>query len=707
MPYLTLSFFIFRREGIVKKTVMIVKSDLLDNCLKINLSSLKIQMRRNLMLKRKKLLLSLALTLTLILLLIGCTMLPTPSPTTYTLTSSAGEGGTIDPEGEVTLNEGASQAYTITPDEGYEVSEVVVNGESAGILYEYTFNNIQQDHTITATFVEMEQAAPPTAPAPSVTRYTITASAGLGGTIDPEGAITVNKGNSQTFTITPDEGYLISDVLVDGGSLGAIDTYTFNNVQQNHTIEAIFAEVLSTQYILTLAVNPQDSGTAADEIDAGPYAEGTTVDIKAESAEGFIFNYWEATDGTFTDEFNAVTSFTMPAQNVTVTANFTEGGVRNSDTGKKYESIQDAIDDAQEDETIIIEEGTYYGGMEFSGKKITVQSADPEDDVVVEKTILHGGTNPKNLFSRNITVRSTDKAIVRFVDNDNSFLSGFTITGANNTSLAVGGAIEIRNSSPSIINNVIKDNRSYWGAAIYVAGSSITGSNPTIRGNSILENTAIGVAGGIYIAYSYGIATIENNHITGNIAEGLYGGGIVVEGRSSADIKSNLIDYNKALMSGAGKGGGIYVSLSGNEVVNIQGNRDIRHNEAIRGGGICIEHTLTEPTVNIIDNVIAYNNATLEGGGIAITTSEAIVFVIDNDFGYNQATDNVPYRSSGIYTAGLLRPIGNRPTGWGENEGQTVDIPPGDTPVAGNHFTTYYHYEPVDDGFHVYFANKW
>lgn len=69
----------------------------------------------------------------------------------------------------------------------------------------------------------------------------ITATADEHGKIDPEGTVTVPKGESKTFTITPVSGYRIKDVLVDGVSVGAVSTYTFENVVENHTIHATFA----------------------------------------------------------------------------------------------------------------------------------------------------------------------------------------------------------------------------------------------------------------------------------------------------------------------------------------------------------------------------------------------------------------------------------------------------------------------------------
>ncbi len=71
-------------------------------------------------------------------------------------------------------------------------------------------------------------------------QYTLTPSAGSGGNITPASPVQVLAGASQTFTITPAAGYSIADVVVDGGSQGAVSSYTFTNVQHNSTISATF-----------------------------------------------------------------------------------------------------------------------------------------------------------------------------------------------------------------------------------------------------------------------------------------------------------------------------------------------------------------------------------------------------------------------------------------------------------------------------------
>jgi len=86
--------------------------------------------------------------------------------------------------------------------------------------------------------------APPTPTPPgtgfSENYYTLTATAGEGGSISPQGKVTVQQGLRKTFTVTPDEGWEIADVLVDGKSVGAVESYVFRQVMRRHTIEATF-----------------------------------------------------------------------------------------------------------------------------------------------------------------------------------------------------------------------------------------------------------------------------------------------------------------------------------------------------------------------------------------------------------------------------------------------------------------------------------
>ena len=76
--------------------------------------------------------------------------------------------------------------------------------------------------------------------------YTIKATAGTGGSISPSGNVSVREGRDQTFTITPDKSYAVSNVKIDGKSIGAVKSYTFENVRRTHTIEVIFMKANGT-----------------------------------------------------------------------------------------------------------------------------------------------------------------------------------------------------------------------------------------------------------------------------------------------------------------------------------------------------------------------------------------------------------------------------------------------------------------------------
>jgi hypothetical protein len=68
------------------------------------------------------------------------------------ITASAGPGGTVTPAGEISVNAGTAQTFTITPGAGYRILDVEVDGSSVGARNSYTFSNLSANHTITATF---------------------------------------------------------------------------------------------------------------------------------------------------------------------------------------------------------------------------------------------------------------------------------------------------------------------------------------------------------------------------------------------------------------------------------------------------------------------------------------------------------------------------------------------------------------------------
>jgi hypothetical protein len=151
------------------------------------------------------------------------TVTATFSQITHTLTYTAGAGGTfIGISPQTVAHGGNGTEVTAVPNTGYHF----VQWSDGVLTASRTDSNIVNNLDVTATF--------------AIGTYTITASAGVNGAISPLGNIVVNHGTSQTFTIIPDSGYHVADVLIDGIPVGALTSYTFTNVTVGHTLSATF-----------------------------------------------------------------------------------------------------------------------------------------------------------------------------------------------------------------------------------------------------------------------------------------------------------------------------------------------------------------------------------------------------------------------------------------------------------------------------------
>jgi hypothetical protein len=140
---------------------------------------------------------------------------------------------------------------------------------------------------------------------PPVTYYSITASAGTGGSISPSGATSVASGGSKAYTITPNTGYKIADVKVDGASIGAASTYTFSNITSGHTISAAFASAasLSTGNVTT---GDGGSGTLKSGVTKSGYGITASLPVTASYVSGI----------TVTASYNFTGAKTIALENV-------------------------------------------------------------------------------------------------------------------------------------------------------------------------------------------------------------------------------------------------------------------------------------------------------------------------------------------------------------------------------------------------------
>ncbi len=161
----------------------------------------------------------------------------TTTPATFNVTISGSYAvksgaGSYEEDATVSIDAGSRSDYTFT---GWTVTSGTVTLASASRA-STTFAMPAHDVTLTANWSYNGGGGP------SYDYYTITATARDGGTISPSGWVSIREGRNKTFAIVPDEGYVIDHVLVDGASIGAVDEYTFENIQGPHRIEAVFVE---------------------------------------------------------------------------------------------------------------------------------------------------------------------------------------------------------------------------------------------------------------------------------------------------------------------------------------------------------------------------------------------------------------------------------------------------------------------------------
>ena len=157
----------------------------------------------------------------------------------FVIDAVAGYGGEISPEDSVLVPEGAEQKFTITPWEGFYIKSVSVDNIEVGKDTTYTFASVTGDHNITALFSSSNGEM---IDDDGRSFYTISANAEEGGSITPYGSVIVNKYANITFSINGSGGKRVSNVMVDGRGIGAVNEKTFKKVRADHSIEASFIE---------------------------------------------------------------------------------------------------------------------------------------------------------------------------------------------------------------------------------------------------------------------------------------------------------------------------------------------------------------------------------------------------------------------------------------------------------------------------------
>ena len=345
---------------------------------------------------------------------------------TITVNADPADGGTVSGGGTVT--EGTDVTITATANAGYHFVHWTENGATVSTDPSYTFI-AAADHSLTAVFVEDEPET-----------HTITASAGEGGSITPIGTVTVEKGASQTFTITPDEGYEIAEVVVDNSSVLDQLTgnrYTFTGVQENHTISVTFrktgGEPVPETYTVTL------SGTGINATGGGSYEAGQTVTVTAGTRSGYTFQSWTTTGVELTDPTNASVSFTMPANDVTLTANWTANSTGGGSTGSGS-SGGSSSGSGNKTETTTNPDGSTTTTVTSSNGTVTETTKNPDGSQKVVETKKDGTvttTTTDTTGNKTQVVENTDGTKETTITNKDGSSSATTVDETGKTQAEV------------------------------------------------------------------------------------------------------------------------------------------------------------------------------------------------------------------------------------------------------------------------------
>jgi hypothetical protein len=216
--------------------------------------------------------------------------------------------------------------------------------------------------------------------------------------------------------------------------------------------------------------------------------------------------------------------------------------------GSGNETIQAGINAASNGDTVVVAPGTYYENINFLGKAITVTSTNSHDRRVIDSTIIDGGSSG---------------SVVAFVNSESpsSVLTGFTVTHG---SWHIGGGARIYHSSPTIVNNVFRENWAGTGGAIWSGIDWRFYSQPVIVSNLIFDNHAE-ASPAIYFYKSQGL--LASNTIVHNTSVNpptVYANAQIQAYNSDLAVVNNIVAFGSGGILKYGYEGGGYLGLSNN-----------------------------------------------------------------------------------------------------------------------------------------------
>ena len=325
-----------------------------------------------------------------------------------------------------------------------------------------------------------------------------------------------------------------------------------------------------------------------------------------------------------------------------------------------YGTLQEAIDGAQEGQTVVLQKDTTSGSINIAKWiNLNLNKHTINGDVKVDLTGKKGDT---------ATSQDGETAVEKKVE-----ITGGTITGAKDSGVTIKNA---EDTNVLLKDLTIEDNKGTQGGGVHIENSqNVTIDHCTIQNNKTTEvspNTSasvdIGAGGGVFVSDKSHVTIQNGSTIQGNT--GTRGGGIYVE-NSTVEVKNSMIDGNtaddvpeKAPNSNKGLGGGIYSyestltvtdsTISGNEAKGSTSliwynSKDEISSEALGngGGGICAVGKKSDVTldgVTVTGNKATYSK---KGTGAGIEAQGGSLTVKDSTISNNEAQGN----GGGIFSA--------------------------------------------------------
>lgn len=360
----------------------------------------------------------------------------------YTVFASSQGNGTISPSGPVIVSGGGSQSFTIMPDPNYKVASITISNTATSEKPKpitnfkgstYTLFSVTSDLNFQVIFAPVEAGETP--PAQFMT-HTITASASVNGSISPAGSRSVAHGGDAMFSFIPWDGYKLSYIIVDGVNVRAKNItnmqYTFPNVTEDHTIQAVFiGENEKADNFVTVNVSSNRNGTVSPGnevlidkgsnlvIDVTPFYGYTIEDIKvgALGSEGTSIktsSAFDFTSGTITTNPNygwrdGQLTLKSVMEDMSVDVRFTKSDASGGDNtnAPDYGKLGSSVSPAGTGSTSIQPNPIYFeqpGDDATPGQKQMDITIVPEEGKSIREVIINYGDGSKTVINEDGTL---------------------------------------------------------------------------------------------------------------------------------------------------------------------------------------------------------------------------------------------------------------------------------------------------------------